>query len=658
MAEEPNGSILSRRSSIWLKDITSSGLAKLLAFETSRTALRPGRDLYKRLRKDDFRILNIEQYEASGIAAAKRHSCCLSTHKLSSFPNEDGYAAVSYTWKSHAQRWNFGLDHASVEVQGQVFPAAARVAPMLASLYESGFRNVWIDALCINQLDVSERSNQVARMRQIYSNASQVVVFLGSGSPNTDALFDFLNHGSIKGLRMSSAELSGLLEVVSNPYWQRAWIIQEVAVARSVVLICGAKRTSWDRLVHSMARWDVSEWARPISSGSDFPGREIRMIDNFRTERHGSLIEVLQKTRSSKASNALDVIYAKLGLANDASTLVSRVTYSIDASTLFKSIVKRHVTAKHDLYIICLVRERQEDGVHLPSWVPDWTKSTNRYPLLRFFFSGWVNITHQAHAKMNVSFSNDLNEIRVLGLLLDTLGPSASSNLDKEAAGQSAREMFPSICRAALAAHFVLPRQSESASIPREFVDLFASTVARLEDEDERERTHTKRTLHRTLYAMADAQDTDQRPWEVEHHSNELSTDDFRRWHEANRKVVIAGRTVAAWAKAYSTVLETGDKEVSGSENLSTGGLERSLTAMAWNRKLTSTVSGRPALVPEAAIQGDLVCALYGCPVLVVLRQNKHYIFIGECFVEDFMDEKQHFSALVEPMREMMFNLR
>ncbi|KAK4506041.1 hypothetical protein PRZ48_004006 [Zasmidium cellare] len=497
MAEESHGSISSKRSSVWLKEISSNGLANLLAFESSRTASRRMRDLYKKLRKDEFRLLNIEQLDQTGSAITTKYSCRLSTHKLSLFPDEEGYVAVSYTWKSHAQRWNFGLEHAIVEIQGQVFPAASRVAPMLANLYE---------------VDNSERSNQVALMRQIYSNASQVVVFLGFGSPDTDALFDFLNHGTKKGLRISDHQLSGLFEVISNPYWQRAWIIQEVAVARSVTLMCGSRRTSWDRLVHSMARWDVSEWARPISSGSDFPGREIRMIDNFRTERHGSLIEVLQKTRSSRASNALDVVYAKLGLANDASSLVSRITYSIDAATLFKSLVKRHIAAKHDLYIICLVRERQEDSVHLPSWVPDWTKSTNRYPLLRFFFSGWVNIIHKPHTKMAVSFSSDLNEMRVLGLHLDTLGPSSSSSPNHRPALRPDGDMFPGICRAALAAHFVLPKQNDPATIPSEFIDLFASTVARLEDEDGRERTSTKRTLHRTLYAMANAQDTHQQP--------------------------------------------------------------------------------------------------------------------------------------------------
>lgn len=136
MAGESNGSVFSNRSSIWLKEITSNAIAKLLERETPRRAQQAGRDVYKALRKDEFRILRIEQHDQPNGAVSKRYSCRLSTHNLSSFPNEDGYAAVSYTWKSHAQRWNFGVDHASVEVQGQSLPAASRVAPMLATLYE------------------------------------------------------------------------------------------------------------------------------------------------------------------------------------------------------------------------------------------------------------------------------------------------------------------------------------------------------------------------------------------------------------------------------------------------------------------------------------------------------------------------------------------
>lgn len=40
-------------------------------------------------------------------------------------------------------------------------------------------RVLWIDAVCINQQNINERSQQVAMMCRIYSNASRCLVYLG-----------------------------------------------------------------------------------------------------------------------------------------------------------------------------------------------------------------------------------------------------------------------------------------------------------------------------------------------------------------------------------------------------------------------------------------------------------------------------------------------
>jgi hypothetical protein len=44
---------------------------------------------------------------------------------------------------------------------------------------------LWIDAICINQDDLSERSREVGNMDSIYCNANQVLVWLGSSSQNS-----------------------------------------------------------------------------------------------------------------------------------------------------------------------------------------------------------------------------------------------------------------------------------------------------------------------------------------------------------------------------------------------------------------------------------------------------------------------------------------
>lgn len=50
-------------------------------------------------------------------------------------------------------------------------------------------RLIWVDAVCINLANHSERSKQVALMGQIYKNASQVVVWLGRNDPHENVLW-------------------------------------------------------------------------------------------------------------------------------------------------------------------------------------------------------------------------------------------------------------------------------------------------------------------------------------------------------------------------------------------------------------------------------------------------------------------------------------
>ncbi|PMD32475.1 HET-domain-containing protein [Hyaloscypha variabilis F] len=51
---------------------------------------------------------------------------------------------------------------------------------------------VWIDAICINQDDIQERSLEVARMGFIYNKARQVIVWLGPHTENSELAIETL----------------------------------------------------------------------------------------------------------------------------------------------------------------------------------------------------------------------------------------------------------------------------------------------------------------------------------------------------------------------------------------------------------------------------------------------------------------------------------
>lgn len=67
----------------------------------------------------------------------------------------------------------------------KVTPAVGEILKYRQTFW--GTRLFWIDAVCINQQDVDERSIQVPLMREIYQGADRVVVWLGPMANVIDA---------------------------------------------------------------------------------------------------------------------------------------------------------------------------------------------------------------------------------------------------------------------------------------------------------------------------------------------------------------------------------------------------------------------------------------------------------------------------------------
>jgi hypothetical protein len=148
---------------------------------------------------------------------------------------------------------------------------------------ENHARTLWIDALCINQKDKAEKTIQIQRMQWIYANASPVVVWLGGyhGLGGTDvcagsssqkgvdcehqreiqAAFDYIwarsgwrllfrwyfSHNEKERFQESR---SGLCELARRGWWERLWVIQEVALATGrVQMQCGNNTCDFEEFV-------------------------------------------------------------------------------------------------------------------------------------------------------------------------------------------------------------------------------------------------------------------------------------------------------------------------------------------------------------------------------------------------------------------------
>jgi hypothetical protein len=134
------------------------------------------------------------------------------------------------------------------------------------SIHMGGFK-IWIDALCINQNDLTERSHQVKRMKEIYRGASKVIAWMGPKTQDTHLAFqvikDIATETWNKEHRLSGGEVPVLWNSIRTdrsrytdrqwsafdaflelPYWSRVWIIQELAMSNFQAAILWGDETS------------------------------------------------------------------------------------------------------------------------------------------------------------------------------------------------------------------------------------------------------------------------------------------------------------------------------------------------------------------------------------------------------------------------------
>src|SRR6202044_1762370 len=90
------------------------------------------------------------------------------------------YVAISYCWGDVKDLCDVRVNDYEVQLRGHVYT-------MLRNLYHKyQVTRLWLDMVCIDQSNTEERNHQVGLMNQIYSQAQEVLIWLGPGSPNTD----------------------------------------------------------------------------------------------------------------------------------------------------------------------------------------------------------------------------------------------------------------------------------------------------------------------------------------------------------------------------------------------------------------------------------------------------------------------------------------
>jgi hypothetical protein len=209
--------------------------------------------------------------------------CSITTVELTTAP---AFESLSYCWGEVTHKH-------PIQCNKRTFPVTQSLHSALQNLrHQTKDRVLWIDAICINQDDMKERSAQVVLMRDIYRHAERVLVWLGPGADDSQLAYitlrrlsrywpEMLERWAVdrmsalklgpyrktlqrlcgsQGVAQSDdietdprfqiqpQELAALRAVLERPWWTRLWVIQEVCVSTAVTVICGHDTMSWDDL--------------------------------------------------------------------------------------------------------------------------------------------------------------------------------------------------------------------------------------------------------------------------------------------------------------------------------------------------------------------------------------------------------------------------
>lgn len=288
--------------------------------------------------------------------------CCEIFHENLDDEGTVPYEALSYTWGDDGET-------VDIPVSGRPFPVTINLAAALRALrFSDRPRNLWVDAICINQRDIEEQGRQVGIMWNIYQTAYCVVVWLGPEDGDSSiAMHNFSRREAQIRLprrqvmdRKWPAELEGkrckchagdwysypprpgVQKLAERRWFTRIWVLQEVAAAKRVVVMCGDIAVDGDDFCNEMIM--SSPWNRVFQKilPRAHPALELmkRSTSDSRLEKR-LLIELVESFRTWEATRAVDKIYALLGLSSDASAIPElRPDYTISPSVLARKLVK------------------------------------------------------------------------------------------------------------------------------------------------------------------------------------------------------------------------------------------------------------------------------------------------------------------------------
>lgn len=325
------------------------------------------------------------------------------------------FEALSYTWAT--EDGDATLSH-SIYCEGAVIKVSKNCKNALQKLRSKNKeRELWIDAVCIDQSNHEERGRQVAMMDLIYLRAKRVVIWLGdaskvrdskSGHPISDIFMSYLR-SMVPDIRKSEALsdkpaplhlysnltrqaaeyvtsgymttlVRGFLDVVLRPWWERVWVVQEAALNMSTTVICGEQEVDYKDFYDffSHVYGDISHDG----------GLTFTLLEGFKHQMYSVylvrervhdlgpatvLYDVLARSRRLRATDKRDHIFALHNIIGDLKNQLPPPDYKASEVKVFADMTITFLNLLTPFEVLL----QATNTVHtqdFPSWVTNWSQ--------------------------------------------------------------------------------------------------------------------------------------------------------------------------------------------------------------------------------------------------------------------------------------------
>ena len=293
-----------------------------------------------------------------------------------------------------------------------------------------GHDYLWIDAICINQIDLNEKSAQVSSMHKIYTAAQEVLICLGQEQDSSSAIIavlkkvvglmghvdsrpagtdfaaeDIITDDNVRALAWILEDSGAMYEqdalqdlglpVAHHVFWQgvkrlfyrewfwRLWTFQEAMLAQRGYVVCGDQGIRWDHLL-AVGKPLIATRLMYVSPSSVSPPERLRDVDetpvspicDFQStvdETDRAYCWRVQAARRREVSEPRDRVYGILSLAPPELRQSIDVDYTIPLPRLYTALTRALMRVNtHNLYIVFRMVDSVDRLPGLPTWCPDY----------------------------------------------------------------------------------------------------------------------------------------------------------------------------------------------------------------------------------------------------------------------------------------------